>query len=108
MPTKAGPSPSLKKAWLPPAGGGDAARLIPLLLELPHTGPNQILPFSAGDSAWDFSAGYQKSSGPHKNGFRSVLYTDFHVQSAYYAFNDPTFAGTINDPFVWNIPDNPY
>ena len=43
----------------------------------------------------------------HAKGLRAVLYNDFHVQPAYYTWNDPRYIGTNNYRFQWKSGYNP-
>lgn len=104
--------------WAAPARG----LLLPLVVEFPPY-PNSTtgtitsgMICNFGDEQWDCDVWGPAviRSRPHKDGLRSVLYTDFHVQPAYYARNDDRYPsykpnGTlIPHPFFsWNAPDNP-
>lgn len=98
----------LRSAWRRPVEGGNAGVLLPIILEYPSKSSGMLAGFTQGYAEWDFNEGYTREFGPHKNGFRTVLFSDFHVQPAYYAFNDPKYANDpVNDFLVWSIAENP-
>lgn len=76
--------------WAAPAAG----LILPLVVESNKISMNMFA--SGSDAMWDFTSdpNWPSYNRPHKGGYRSVLYTDYHVEAAFYGWTNKATTGS--------------
>lgn len=118
-------SPAGADSWQHPARGV----ILPIVFEIWITTSSMFTTFQNSGSGspqsnWDFTLAngdprWPSYNKPHRDGFRSVLYSDFHAQRAFYAWTASTEPSSAKYPlnpndgkegpkgyFVWKVEGN--